>query len=181
MSLLEVSAVVLGLAYVLLISFSKRIGWVFGVLSCGIYVWLTFETHLYLQAILQFIYVVLGFYGFFSWGNSESHVQKMQLKSHFFWGIPALAIALLLGYTFSFYGQKMPYLDAFITGFSLLATYFATRMWMENWLYWMVLNLLSAYLFWEQGLVTSTVLFLVNAALAVFGYFQWKRLLDGNN
>lgn len=175
MSKLEIVAVLLGIVYVLLISFSKRIGWIFGILSCGIYVWLAYENQLYLQSILQSVYVIMGVYGYFSWGNEQSKISSMQLKQHFQWGIPAVLIAVLLAYVFSFYGQKMPYLDAFITSFSILATYFATRMWIENWLYWIVLNFLAAYMFWEQGLLLTSGLFIINASLAVFGFFQWKK------
>ena len=175
MSKLEIVAVLLGLAYVLLMSFSKRIGWIFGILSCGIYIGLFFESQLYLQSILQSVYVIMGVYGYFSWGKAHAKISSMQLKQHFQWGIPTVMMAVCLAYSSSFYGQKMPYLDAFITSFSILATYFATRMWIENWLYWFVLNFLAAYMFWEQGLLLTSGLFIINASLAVFGYFQWKK------
>ena len=84
-------------------------------------------------------------------------------------------MAILLGFVFTKTNQKLPYLDAFITAFAILATYLTTKSILENWLYWIVLNLLSMYLWYEQGLELTVFLFGVNTIMAVFGFILWYK------
>ena len=176
MDVTELSAVILGFAYLILISFSQRIAWIFGILSSAIYVYMAFIGTIYLQAGLQFVYVVLGVFGFINWGKSaETKLKMWSLKKHLLVGIPTLLLALTLGFIFSKTNQKLPYLDAFITAFAILATYLTTKSILENWLYWIVLNLLSMYLWYEQDLQLTIFLFAVNTLMAVFGFILWRK------
>ncbi len=176
MDVTELSAVILGFAYLILISFSKRIAWVFGIISSAIYVYMAFIGTIYLQAGLQFVYVVLGIFGFINWGKSaETKLKMWSLKKHLLVGIPTLLLALTLGFIFSKTNQKLPYLDAFISAFAILATYLSTKSILENWLYWIVLNLLSMYLWFEQDLQLTVFLFAVNTLMAVFGFILWRK------
>lgn len=176
MDVTELSAVILGFAYLILISFSQRIAWIFGILSSAIYVYMAFIGAIYLQAGLQFVYVVLGVFGFINWGKSaETKLKMWSLKKHLLVGIPTLLLALTLGFIFSKTNQKLPYLDAFISAFAILATFLTTKSILENWLYWIVLNLLSMYLWYEQDLQLTVVLFAVNTLMAVFGFILWRK------
>jgi nicotinamide mononucleotide transporter len=131
---------------------------------------------IYLQAGLQFVYVVLGIFGFINWGKSvETKLKIWSLQKHLLVGIPTLLLALTLGFVFSKTDQKLPYLDAFISAFAILATYLTTKSILENWLYWIVLNLLSMYLWFEQGLQLTVALFAVNTLMAVFGFILWLK------
>ncbi len=177
-SILENIAVVLGLLYLVLISFSKRIAWIFGILSSAIYVYLAFSGAIYLQAGLQFVYVVLGIFGFINWGKStETKLKIWSLQKHLLVGIPTLLLALTLGFVFSKTNQKLPYLDAFISAFAILATYLTSKSILENWLYWIVLNLLSMYLWYNQDFdfKDTVFLFAVNTLMAVFGFILWRK------
>jgi nicotinamide mononucleotide transporter len=174
----ELSAVILGFAYLILISFSQRIAWIFGILSSAIYVYMAFIGAIYLQAGLQFVYVVLGIFGFINWGKSvETKLKIWSLQKHLLVGIPTLLLALTLGFVFSKTSQKLPYLDAFISAFAILATYLTTKSILENWLYWIVLNLLSMYLWYEQDFdfKYTVFLFAVNTLMAVFGFILWRK------
>jgi nicotinamide mononucleotide transporter len=172
----ELSAVILGFAYLILISFSQRIAWIFGILSSAIYVYLAFFGAFYLQAGLQFVYVVLGIFGFINWGKSaETKLKIWSLQKHLLVGIPTLLVALTLGFIFSKTSQKLPYLDAFISAFAILATYLTTKSILENWLYWIVLNILSMYLWFKQGLELTVFLFGINTLMAVFGLILWRK------
>jgi len=176
LELVELSAVILGFAYLLFISFSRRIAWIFGIVSSAIYVYMAYNSAIYLQASLQFIYVILGFYGFYTWGNTtDSRIKIWELKNHLLVGIPTFFFALILGFIFSKTDQKLPYLDAFITAFAILATYLTTKSILENWLYWIVLNLLSMYLWMEQGLHLTVFLFFVNTCMAIIGFTLWLK------
>jgi nicotinamide mononucleotide transporter len=68
----------------------------------------------------------------------------------------------------------LPYVDALIAWGSVLATWMVARKLIENWWYWIVLDLAAAVLFARQGLVVTALLFLLYAGLAYRGLLQWR-------
>ena len=64
--MLENLAILFGVAYLILIIKGIRYGWLFGILSAFIYSFLSFQTNIFLQGVLQIVYVFLGFWGFFN-------------------------------------------------------------------------------------------------------------------
>lgn len=176
---LEASAVVLGIIYVLLILKRNRWGWVAGGASSTVYVYLAAQAHLPMQSILQAYYVVMSFYGWFSWKSADQQqagggIMRWPLKAHVLAliGIVALSIAsadLLARETHA----AWPYLDSFTTWASLLATWMVARMKLENWLYWIGVDAIMAYLFAAQGYLATSGLFLTYMIIAIFGFREW--------
>ena len=70
---------------------------------------------------------------------------------------------------------KLPYLDSATTTFSLFATYMVTKKVIENWMYWVVIDIASIYLYYSRDLTISAGLFALYVVLATIGYFQWKK------
>ncbi len=176
----ELLAVLLGVVYVLLILKRSRLGWIAGGLSSSIYVYLAARALLPMQSVLQAYYVVMSFYGWFSW-TRDAHGERPRItrwppRYH----LVALAAALLLSIASAHWlaletHAAWPYLDSFTTWISLLATWMTTRMKLENWLYWMSADAIMAFLFAAQGYPVSTGLFLTYLAIAMIGFRQWLR------
>jgi nicotinamide mononucleotide transporter len=176
----EVLAVLLGVVYVLLILKRSRLGWIAGGLSSSIYVYLAARALLPMQSALQAYYVVMSFYGWFSW-TRDSHGERPRItrwppRYH----LVALAAALLLSVASAHWlaletHAAWPYLDSFTTWISLLATWMTTRMKLENWLYWMSADAIMAFLFAAQGYPVSTGLFLTYLVIAMIGFREWLR------
>jgi nicotinamide mononucleotide transporter len=68
-----------------------------------------------------------------------------------------------------------PYLDAFVTVSSVVTTYMVARKILENWLYWLVVDSLSLYLYWQRDLNLYVVLFALYLVLVVLGLIRWHR------
>ena len=68
-----------------------------------------------------------------------------------------------------------PYLDSFVTWGSVVTTWMVARRVIENWLYWIVVDGVGAWLFYSQGLLATTLLFVVYLGIVVHGYFVWRR------
>ena len=66
-----------------------------------------------------------------------------------------------------------PYVDSFTTWASVISTYLVARKYLENWLYWIVIDLASIYLYIEKGLIPTTVLFVIFVVVACYGYAKW--------
>ncbi|MFM7300840.1 MAG: nicotinamide mononucleotide transporter, partial [Crocinitomicaceae bacterium] len=83
MSFLEIIAFIAGIVYLIGVGKSRPWGWWFGGINAGIYVYLCLELALYVQTVLQFIYVLLAFVGYWHWGREEVHqVKKRNLAFH---------------------------------------------------------------------------------------------------
>jgi nicotinamide mononucleotide transporter len=177
LSPLELFAVIFGILYLGLISFHKRIGWIFGCISSIIYVFVCAQQNLFIQSGLQLIYVILGIFGFVNWnGKHEIRIQRITIKNHFSIILLALILSLILGKFMSLTEQKLPYLDAFVSVFSVVATMLATKSILENWVYWLLVNILSIVLFWAQGLHVTTFLYFIYFSGSIFGFYKWKKM-----
>jgi nicotinamide mononucleotide transporter len=75
----------------------------------------------------------------------------------------------------SFTNQSLPYLDAFISIFGILATYLTTEKQIENWIIWIFVNLSSIILFSEQKLYLSAYLYGAYLLLSIIGLIQWNK------
>ena len=178
---IEILAVLLGFIYLFLIGQKKRLAWIFGIASSILYCYICSENNLKIQAGLQFIYVLLGALAYYQWGQkTEIAVRTISWKKHLLALIIGCFLSFALGIIFAKNGQFLPFLDAFIAVFAIFSTFLALKAILENWIYWIILNLLSMYLFWAQGLNFSVFLFFGYALTAVYGFYQWKKeLKDG--
>ena len=177
-SSLEWLAVITSVLYVVLMAYHRISAWFFAAIGSAIYIYICYEAHLFLDASLQFIYVLMAFYGWFSWKEQaqEEKLYRMQTKTILFFvsfGILASAVG---GWIFSACtSQANPFLDSGIFVFSILATFMASKSIVENWLFWIFIDLFAVYLFGSRALYLTAFLYLVYALMAVFGYLKWKR------
>jgi nicotinamide mononucleotide transporter len=179
-SLAEVIAVATGIAYIVLIVRRNRIGWIVGAVSSCIYVWLAAQAHLPMQSALQAYYVLMAFYGWFSWTRNQS--QQSGRIFHWPWPRHVLAV-LVIGVAAALSARVLasethaawPLLDSLTTGASLLATWLVARSVLENWLYWIAADAVMIFLFTQQGHPFTAGLFAVYLVIAVFGFRSWLR------
>ena len=72
----------------------------------------------------------------------------------------------------------MPIVDAFTTVFSVFATYMVTKKILGNWLYWIVIDLVSSYLYLVRNLEMTALLFMVYTIIAILGYLSWIKKIN---
>lgn len=178
-SMLEWMAVVSGVLYVLLVVFERLSSWFFAVISSALYVVLCFRSNLYLESMLQLFYVIMGIYGWWSWRNGnkgELEIRWWSVKKHALNIMIGVVCSGFTGYMFDTYtDQANPYVDATVTIFSLSATFMVTRKVIENWLYWILIDALSIYLYASRGLFPSAILYFIFCIIAFWGFFKWYR------
>ncbi len=180
--ILEWVAVFAGVFYVVLAARQKMACWFFAFVSSTIYVWLCFSNQLYIESALQVFYVVMAVYGWREWNKQNhntqerSHVIFWKWKNHLIFIFVGGLATLGLGFFFqSFTDQQNAYIDAFTTIYSLGATFMATRRILESWIYWIVIDAISIYLYYMRGLQLTSVLFIFFTILAIIGLIQWFR------
>lgn len=180
-SLVEWSAVALALAYVLLATRQSRWCWPAAGASSAIYFMLFARAGLPMQAALQVFYAVMAVYGWIAWRASHGEASELRVTvrpARWHAAALALVVAATLVNVLLVGGDPrslVPYADALVAWGSVVATWLMTRKVLENWLYWIVFDLVAAALYFSQGFAATAGLFLVYVALATRGFIEWRR------
>jgi len=177
-SIIEWIAVVSSLTYVVLAAKRMILCWLFAFIGSALFVYLCYVGNLYIESILQLFYVAMAVVGWFSWKRDSDNggINTWSQKNHIFNITLSGILALLLGFVFDNYtNQANPYVDAFTTCFSLSATYMVTRKILGNWVYWIVIDLVSIYLYAERDYYLTAVQYGIFTVLAVYGLRAWQR------
>lgn len=135
------------------------------------------------QAALQALLGAICVYGWWSWSRGSATSSALAVTragafvlAAFAVGTAAasLAIGLLLRHSTE---SVAPFWDGGLVAASLAAQWMAARKWIENWLVWVGVNVVSVGLYLSQGLVPTTGLYLLYLVMAVLGYRAWLRSL----
>lgn len=188
--LLELSAVISALLYVVLAAKGNIWCWPAAFISTVIYSAIFYDVYLWMDSILQLYYMVMAIYGWYCWREANTSAQivtaqsapsKAMIKT---WGlllhVKIIAILSLIslvlgGLMANYTPADFPFYDAATTVFAIFATYMVTKKILENWLYWVVIDLASIYLYLAKGLTPTAVLFALYVVLALYGYLQWQN------
>lgn len=177
----EAVAVVLALAYLLLAVARNIWCWACAFVSTAIYLALMAHAGLYMQTLLQVFYLGTAVYGYWEWRRGKDKEGGMVIE-HWSWREHALATVLVTiatainGYLLSRVPDAhAPYLDAFVTWGSVVTTWMVARRVIENWLYWIVVDGVAAYLYFTENLKATAVLFVIYIGIVIHGYFVWLR------
>lgn len=180
-TVIEITAILTALAYVILAAVRNIWCWLFGGISSLIYVYLTYSANLIGESLISSFYVAMAIFGWWQWKFGKK--EKKELRIHE-WNVPSHLGAILLGFIgaavlgrlFSdLFNSAMPYTDAFTTSFSLVATFMVTRKVLSNWLYWVIIDAFNIFLYWHRGLELSSGLYALYTVLAIVGYLSWRK------
>lgn len=178
----EITAALMGVAYILLAAKESQWCWLFAFLSTLIYTALFWEGQLPMQALLNFYYMGMAIYGFWLWRKHGTQTDTLQI-SRWRWGqhFIFIAIGIVISALVSLYLQKTgqsqsPVLDAYTTVFSVMNTWLIAKKILENWLYWVVIDSAATVLYVQTGYYATAALFVLNTILAVAGFISWVKL-----
>ena len=181
---IEVLGAITGLIY-LYFSIRQIIWlWPLGIITSLLYIYVFYKAQFYADMSLQVYYFFISIYGWYHWkhgsGNRIVTSRYPCAVISFRMWVLLVAISLILtvitGYVLDNYTDSpMPYLDAFTTSASVVATWMLARKIIENWLFWIVIDAVSMGMYIYKGLYPTVILFLVYTFMAFIGYRQWKE------
>lgn len=179
-SLLELAAVVFGIAYLVLAVRQQVWCWPAALIWATLSLILVYQAQLYMQALLQVFYFALGIYGWVQWcsGGAEAagvKIHRWRARQHFAAIATIAVLSLAFGYLVSYSQAGMPFLDSLSGVASIVTTYMVAKKVLENWLYWFVIDTVNAYLYLQQGLALYALLFVFYLVLIVIGFRTWYR------
>jgi nicotinamide mononucleotide transporter len=174
------------LIYILLIAVENTWGWMFGIIASLVSVYLCFTGNLFLESGLNIFYVIIGFYGWYQWLYGSKEKKEIQIsKNSKLKNSYLILLGCLIWIPFALIANKystqaMPYLDAFITAFSLIATWMTTKKMIENWLYWIIVDALGILLFANREFYLLALLNIIYTSMALAGYFSWRKKMTSS-
>ncbi len=189
-SWIGLTASITGMICVVLVAKGKVSNYYFGLINVVLYAYIAYQSKYYGEVSLNvFYYLPMQFIGFYYWKKNENkegeekrvEVLKMTPYQWLLWGhVCALGV---LGYYFFLnkLGGNLPLADAISTVLSILAMILMVKRFAEQWILWIVVDIVSIYLwltvFLKDGNDVSMLVmwsaFLINA---IYGYYNWNRM-----
>jgi nicotinamide mononucleotide transporter len=179
----EAIAVALGVAYVFLAAKENVLCWPAALVSTAIFSWLFWDVSLLMESALNIYYLAMAIYGWWSWTSTSQHrsqqIHSWSLKKHAVCICLILILALTSGLLLSHYTQAaLPFLDSITTWAAVITTYMVAQKILENWLYWVVIDAISIYLYIDRELYLTAMLFAAYVVIAIYGWHSWKKILN---
>ena len=179
---LESVAAAFGVVSVYLSTRQNIWSWPTAIVNVALYTVVFYQGRLYGQMGLQPIYLALSIYGWYEWlhGGAQRTELKVSRASPRLLGALAVinivtwvALASILRRT----DAALPWLDALLTTTSLVAQWMMTRKILENWIFWIAVDVVYVPMFISQRLHATALLYAAFLVLAVMGFVEWRRSL----
>lgn len=157
--------------------------WPMGAVAVTLYFYVFLKAKLYADMSLQVVYLALQFYGWYQWlyggeNRTELPITRQSTSQLLVLGALGLVGTIGLGTALTVYTDaNLPYWDSAATVFSLIAQWMMAKKYLENWLFWIGVNVLYVGLFIRQAMIPSLVLYLILLGMAVMGYREWSKSL----
>lgn len=176
---------ILAIAYILLAIKQSLWCWPAAFFSTLIYSILFFDVSLLMDSALNIYYLIMAVYGWYSW-KYGGKLQKEELELNTYGLIKNIKIIIILGFISLGFGYIMEnytnadfaYVDSFTTIFAIFATYMLAKKVLENWIYWIIIDTISIYIYIQKGLNLTAILFVIYTILAFIAYKNWKKEYD---
>ena len=172
-------AVVLSVAYLLLVMRQNNWAWYCAFISTSIFIFLFWDASLLMESALSVYYLVMAVYGWWNWRGGRVMeaplpIQTLPFKVH---GALWLLVACLTGFSGYQLAQHtqaaLPYLDSFTTWGAVVTTWLVTRKALENWAYWIVVDSAALYMYCQRELYLTAALMAVYLVIVVIGWVKW--------
>ena len=179
---IEIFAFVTGVAYVVLEILQKNAMWVVGILTGAACAYSFAVQRSWGMTGLNIYYVVMSVIGLFQWrkdsaavGEDVIHLRPLPKKTALLSAVAFVVGSLALTWAFRALGDTVSELDAPATVLSVIATWWLTRSYIQQWMLWVVADTLTTALCVVNGQYWMALLYLAYVASAVYGYYHWKK------
>jgi len=181
LSVWEVLGAVFGVASVVFTVKQHIWTWPTSILTVSFYAVTFFQSRLYADVGLQVVFFVLSIYGWYHWlhpGEKKAELPVTRIRPREALALTALgaaAVAALGTFLARKTNASFPYLDTTTTVMSLIAQWLLARKVLENWVLWIVADVLMIGIYWAKDLHLTSGLYVVYLALCVAGWRAWRR------
>jgi nicotinamide mononucleotide transporter len=177
---LEIAGFVATLIGIWLTTRRLLICWPVVLVSDILYLIVFYRARLFSDALLQVFFVIFTFYGWWHWWrgvreDGEVRVVPLDLRGWLIGLVAGAVGSVLLGWLMVRIGAALPHLDAALTSYSLVASWWQARKHTANWWLWIVVNFVYIGEYLYKALLPTALLYLLLAILAVVGLRDWQK------
>lgn len=183
MNWIELTATVFGFLCVLLTIRRNIWCWPTGLIQVLLFIIIFYDAKLYSDLLLHVIYVFLQFYGWYQWTREDAGREKLIVKSLpiswlGFWIAVTIVGTVGWGWAMARWTDaSLPYPDAFTTVASLVAQVLLARRYLQNWGFWICVDIVAIWVYFSKELNATAVLYIAFLILATFGAVVWSKQL----
>lgn len=176
-----------GVICVILTGKGKLSAYIFGVINCVLYGFISFKQGLYGETMLNILYYLpLQFYGFIVWNrnmnDTDNEVKRISMpNTERFKKLGLIMLSTFIyGVFLEYIKDPMPYMDSFTTTAAVFAMWLSCRRYTEQWYLWVSINIVSVYIWWTRysiggdniATLLMWIIFLINS---IYGLIKWNR------
>jgi nicotinamide mononucleotide transporter len=160
----------------------------FGIVNVLIYIYICFTARLYANAGINAVYLISNIYGWYMWARKDENNGSLQITRNTskqnVWSWVSVVVVYVAAFFVLREANKtdpdylhsyLPYIDSFNTSFFLVATILMAVKKAENWVFWIIGDLVSIPIFISQGLYFTGIQYTVFLVLAILGWIEWKK------
>ncbi len=183
---LELAAAVFTIASVIYSKQNNVLVFPTGMICTAIFVYLLLKWGLLGDMLINVYYFIMSIYGWYVWtrkkdGIVTTPISDASKQEHI------LSIFIFIGAALFVYGVYIifdriehwtSYVDMVTTGIFFVGMWLMAKRKIENWIYWIIGDLITVPLYFYKGLTFSSILYFILTIIAIFGYLEWKKNLD---
>jgi len=181
---IELLGFITGVAGVWLAAKEISWNWPVGIINVCIYTFIFFKSQLYGDMGLQLFYIVIGFYGWYSWlkksntsTDFETHISKTPVNAAAYILITSLVGFFIVFFILKKAGSSVLVLDTITTVLSISATWMMAKKFIEHWFLWIFVDAVYIAVYIYKMLYLTAILYFVFVLLAIYGYVKWKKIM----
>ncbi|MDN5296293.1 MAG: nicotinamide mononucleotide transporter [Bacteroidota bacterium] len=191
MNWIEMFAALLGIISVWYARKENILVFPFGIVNVLIYIYICFTARLYANAGINAVYLISNIYGWYMWARTDENNESLQITRNTsrqnVWSWVSVVVVYVAAFFVLREANKtdpdylhsyLPYIDSFNTSFFLVATILMAVKKAENWVFWIIGDLVSIPIFISQGLYFTGIQYTVFLVLAILGWIEWKKKVE---
>ncbi len=182
---LEIIAVFFGLFSVWYSKKNNILVYPTGMVSTSIFIYLLFKWTLLGDMMINAYYFMMSIYGWYIWTRKENDVttpisrvnsfeKKVAILIFFF----SIIFVYIIYVYFDKWGTLTSYIDNITTAIFFVAMWLMAKRKIENWVFWIIGDLISVPLYFYKGLTFTSLQYLIFTFIAIAGYYSWKKILN---
>lgn len=185
--IIEIIAATIGLLYVWLELKASIWLWPVGIVLPLFWIYISWQSEVYGNVLVNIYYIIACIWGWREWlkhrkegaNVAERPITYIDKKSFAILLVVIIVLALLLAPLYGrFMDSPFPYWDGIATSVSFVGMWLLAKKYMENWYCWIISNIIYSTLYFIQGFTISGIFFTIYSAIAVAGYFNWRKLMS---
>ncbi len=155
--------------------------WPMALIAVVISIVAFYKARLFGDMFLNVFYFFSGVYGWYYWHQKKeeefnvTHVPRKQI-----WILVVMTIIQIVVYYYILHYFKSDQIiyDAILTACSFTCTYMMVKKWVENWIFWLLIDSAYVGLYFIKDMPTYALLYAFYSLMVIYGYWQWKKQIN---